>query len=62
MPCDIREDTRCPHQYAGTCRRGRPRVVDGNGDGTAACDIGAVEFFPIVNDQVALVGDVDTAF
>jgi hypothetical protein len=28
--------------------------VDGNSDGTAACDIGAVEFFPIVNDRVAL--------
>jgi hypothetical protein len=45
-----------------TDQRGRPRVVDGNGDGTAACDVGAVEFFPIVNDLVALVGDVDTAF
>jgi hypothetical protein len=45
-----------------TDQRGRPRVVDGNGDGTAACDIGAVEFFPIVNDLVALVDDVDTAF
>jgi hypothetical protein len=45
-----------------TDQRGRPRVVDGNGDGTAACDIGAFEFFPIVNVQVALVGDVDTAF
>jgi hypothetical protein len=45
-----------------TDQRGRPRVVDGDGDGTAACDIGAVEFFPIVNDLVALAGDVDTAF
>jgi hypothetical protein len=45
-----------------TDQRGRPRVVDGNSDGTPACDIGAVEFFPIVNDLVALVGDVDTAF
>jgi hypothetical protein len=47
-----------------TDQRGRPRMVDGDGDGdgTAACDIGAFEFFPIVNDLVALVGDVDTAF
>jgi hypothetical protein len=45
-----------------TDQRGRPRVVDGNGDGTVACDIGAFEFFPIVNTLVALAGDVDTAF
>jgi hypothetical protein len=45
-----------------TDQRGRPRVVDGDGDGTAACDIGAFEFFPIVNALVALVGDGDTAF
>jgi hypothetical protein len=35
-------------------------VVDGNGDGIVACDIGTFEFFPIVNDLVALAGDVDT--
>jgi hypothetical protein len=28
-------------------QRGKPRIVDGNGDGTATCDIGAFEFFPI---------------
>jgi hypothetical protein len=45
-----------------TDQRGRPRVVDGNSDGIPACDIGAVEFFPMVNALVALAGDVDTAF
>jgi hypothetical protein len=29
-----------------TDQRGHPRPVDGNGDGLAACDIGAVEFSP----------------
>jgi hypothetical protein len=36
--------------------------VDGNGDGTAACDIGTVEFFPVVNAFVTLDPAVDTAF
>jgi hypothetical protein len=45
-----------------TDQRGRPRPVDGTGDGTAACDIGAFEFFPIVNAFVALDPDLDTAF
>jgi hypothetical protein len=45
-----------------TDQRGRPRVVDGNSDGTAACDIGAVEFFPIVNDRVALDAAPTTTF
>jgi hypothetical protein len=44
-----------------TDQRGRPRVVDGNGDGTAACDIGAFEFFPLVNAFVTLDPDLDTA-
>jgi len=35
--------------------------VDGDGDGTAACDIGAFEFFPLVNDLVTLDPDLDTA-
>ena len=45
-----------------TDQRGRPRVVDGNGDGTASCDIGAFEFFPIANDFVTLDPALDTAF
>jgi hypothetical protein len=45
-----------------TDQRGKPRLVDGDGDGTATCDIGAVEFFPIVNDFVTLDPDLDTAF
>jgi hypothetical protein len=45
-----------------TDQRGKPRLVDGNGDGTPACDIGAFEFFPIVNNLVALASDVTTAF
>ena len=35
----------CPE----TDQRGEPRPVDGDGDGTAACDIGAVELDPNVN-------------
>jgi hypothetical protein len=45
-----------------TDQRGRPRLVDGDGDGTAACDIGAFEFFPVVNDFVTLDPALDTAF
>jgi hypothetical protein len=45
-----------------TDQRGKPRLVDGDGDGTAACDIGAFEFFPIVNDFVTLAPALDTAF
>ena len=37
-------------------------MVDGDGDGTAACDIGAFEFFPLVNDFVTLDPALDTAF
>jgi len=36
--------------------------VDGDADGTAACDIGAFEFFPIVNAFVTLDADPETAF
>jgi hypothetical protein len=35
--------------------------VDGNGDGTAVCNIGAFEFFPVVDDFVTLAPDLDTA-
>jgi hypothetical protein len=45
-----------------TDQRGRPRVVDGDGDGTAACDIGAFEFFPLVNDFVTLDPALETTF
>jgi hypothetical protein len=45
-----------------TDQRGKPRIVDGNGDGTAACDIGAFEFFPVVNAFVTLDPTLDTAF
>jgi parallel beta helix pectate lyase-like protein len=45
-----------------TDQRGRPRPVDGNGDGLVACDIGAFEFFPLVNDLVTLDPDLDTGF
>jgi hypothetical protein len=44
-----------------TDQRGQPRPVDGNRDGTAACDIGAFEFFPIVNAFVTLDPALDTA-
>ena len=37
-----------------TDQRGKPRTIDGNGDGTARCDIGAFEFFPVVNNLVTL--------
>jgi hypothetical protein len=45
-----------------TDQRGRPRIVDGNRDGTARCDIGAFEFFPVVNNLVTLASDLETSF
>lgn len=45
-----------------TDQRGRPRPVDGNGDGMAVCDIGAFEFFPVVNDLVTLDPALGTTF
>jgi hypothetical protein len=45
-----------------TDQRGKPRVIDGDGDGTAACDIGTFEFFPLVNDFVTLDPALNTAF
>jgi hypothetical protein len=45
-----------------TDQRGRPRPVDGNGDGVVACDIGAFEFVPLVSDLVTLDPEVDTGF
>ena len=44
-----------------TDQRGKTRSVDGNGDGRRACDIGAVEFFPIVNNLVALAPGLRTS-
>lgn len=35
-------------------QRGQPRILDGNGDGTATVDIGAVEFQPALN-----IGDIN---
>jgi hypothetical protein len=43
-------------------RRSRALPQEGHGDGTAACDIDAVEFFPIFNDLVTLDPDLDTDF
>jgi hypothetical protein len=37
-----------------TDQQGLVRPIDGNGDGMRACDIGAVEFYPVVNDLVQL--------
>jgi len=42
----------CP----ATDQQGLARSVDGTGDGVRACDIGAVEFYPVVNDQLQLEG------
>ena len=35
-------------------QRGLPRQIDGNGDGTRVCDIGAAEFYPVVNNRLRL--------
>jgi hypothetical protein len=45
-----------------TDQRGNPRTIDGNKDGTARCDIGAFEFFPVVNDLVTLDPGLKTSF
>ena len=45
-----------------TDQRGKPRTIDGNKDGTARCDIGAFEFFPVVNNLVTLDPGFDTSF
>lgn len=37
-------------------QRGLARNIDGNGDAIRGCDIGAVEFYPTVNDSVQLEG------
>jgi hypothetical protein len=40
----------CP----ATDQRLLARPIDGNGDGVRGCDIGAVEFYPTVNDRLQL--------
>ncbi len=45
-----------------TDQRGMHRPVDGNGDNSATCDIGAVEFFPIVNELLSLNPVLKTSF
>jgi parallel beta-helix repeat protein len=45
-----------------TDQRGKPRPIDGNADGRALCDIGAFEFFPIVNFALTLTPDLVTDF
>jgi hypothetical protein len=45
-----------------TDQRSKPRIIDGNSDGTARCDIGSFEFFPVVNKFVALDPNLDTSF
>ena len=37
-----------------TDQEGLTRPIDGNGDGLRVCDIGAIEFYPVVNDLVWL--------
>jgi hypothetical protein len=45
---DAGEPVMCP----ATDQQGLARPIDGNGDGLRACDIGAVEFYPVINDLV----------
>lgn len=49
-----------PHCNA-TDQLGNPRPADGNADGNRVCDIGAIEFYPTVNQLVTL-DLVDTQF
>jgi hypothetical protein len=45
-----------------TDQRDKLRPVDGDGDGTVAYDIGAFEFFPVVNAFVTLASGPATSF
>ena len=47
---DVADSAACP----STDQRRLHRPIDGNGDGTRACDAGATEFYPIVNDLLRL--------
>jgi hypothetical protein len=55
----VKVDEGDPHCNASavvpsTDQLGNPSPADGNGDGVRVCDIGAVEFYPNVNDLVHL--------
>jgi len=49
---DAGSATACP----ATDQQGLARPIDGTGAGARACDIGAVEFYPVVNDHLQLEG------
>ena len=49
---DAADPTACP----ATDQRQLARPIDGNADGVRSCDIGAVEFHPVVNDLLQLDG------
>jgi hypothetical protein len=50
LAIDAGDDDACGR----TDQLGLKRSIDGDGDGLRGCDIGAVEFYPVVNDLVSL--------